>query len=84
VSDGRAHRGVHGGVAYRVLVMAALGVGHTVALLLVSRFSRNALRELSANVSVTQRIGGVLLLAAAGVSIARVLAAGVSVGPVLP
>jgi cytochrome c-type biogenesis protein len=76
--------GVHGGVAYRVLVMAALGVGHTAALLLVSRFSRNAFRELSANVSVTQRIGGVLLLAAAGISIARVVAAGISVGPVLP
>jgi cytochrome c-type biogenesis protein len=76
--------GVHGGVAYRVLVMAALGAGHTLALLLVSRFSRNAFREVASSVSATQRIGGVLLLVAAGVSVARVVAAGVGVGPVLP
>jgi cytochrome c-type biogenesis protein len=75
--------GLGGGVGYRVLVMAALGVGHTLALVVVGRLSRNAVREV-ATVSATQRIGGVLLLVAAGVSVARVVAAGVGVGPVLP
>jgi cytochrome c biogenesis protein CcdA len=73
-----------GSVVYSVVVMAALGVGHTIALLGVSRLAVGAARPLVRRVETVQRIGGVLLLGSAGYFLFQVALRGTTVGPTLP
>jgi cytochrome c biogenesis protein CcdA len=73
-----------GSVAYSVLVMVALGVGHTLALLLVSQLAVGAARPLVRRAETVQRLGGGLLLASAGFFLLQVALRGTSVGPTLP
>jgi cytochrome c biogenesis protein CcdA len=73
-----------GNVAYSVLIMTALGVGHTLALLFVSRLAVGAARPLIRRAETVQRIGGGLLLATAGFFVLQVALRGTSVGPTLP
>lgn len=73
-----------GSTTYSVVVMAALGVGHTLTLLLVSRLSLNALGELVRSPTAFQRIGGGLLLLSAAFFAWQALAVGTTVAPTLP
>jgi cytochrome c biogenesis protein CcdA len=73
-----------GNTAYSVLVMVALGVGHTVTLLLVSRLSLNVVREAARSVTAIQRTGGALLLLSAGFFVFQAAAGGTAVAPTLP
>jgi cytochrome c biogenesis protein CcdA len=73
-----------GSTAYSVLVMVALGVGHTLALVVVSRLAVNAAQPLLARAVTLQRVGGGLLLATALFFVLQVALRGTSVGPTLP
>jgi cytochrome c biogenesis protein CcdA len=73
-----------GSVAYSVLVMVALGVGHTLALLLVSQLAVGVARPLVRRTETVQRLGGGLLLASAGFFLLQVALRGTTVGPTLP
>jgi cytochrome c biogenesis protein CcdA len=73
-----------GSVVYSVLVMVALGVGHTLALLLVSQLAVGAARPLVRRTETVQRLGGGLLLASAAFFLLQVALRGTSVGPTLP
>jgi cytochrome c biogenesis protein CcdA len=73
-----------GSVAYSVAIMVALGVGHTLALLLVSQLAVGAARPLVRRAETVQRLGGGLLLASAGFFLVQVALRGTSVGPTLP
>jgi cytochrome c biogenesis protein CcdA len=73
-----------GSVAYSVLIMVALGVGHTLALLLVSQLAVGAARPLVRRAETVQRLGGGLLLASAGFFLVQVALRGTTVGPTLP
>jgi cytochrome c biogenesis protein CcdA len=73
-----------GSLLYSVVIMVALGVGHTLALLLVSRLAVGAARPLVREVETIQRIGGGLLLATAVFFVLQVTMRGTSVGPTLP
>ena len=75
--------GVLGSTAYSVLIMAALGVGHTLTLLVVSRLARTTLRPVLGSVGM-QRLGGVLLLAVAGFFVLQASLGGTEVGATLP
>jgi cytochrome c biogenesis protein CcdA len=73
-----------GSTAYSVLVMVALGVGHTLTLLVVSRLSVNVVREAARSVTAIQRTGGVLLLLSAAFFVFQAQAGGTSISPTLP
>jgi cytochrome c biogenesis protein CcdA len=73
-----------GSTTYSVLVMVALGIGHTLTLLLVSHLSLNVVREAARSVTAIQRTGGVLLLLSAAFFAFQVQAGGASVSPTLP
>lgn len=73
-----------GSTTYSVLVMVALGVGHTLTLLFVSRLSLNAVREAVPSAAAIQRTGGVLLLLSAAFFVFQVQAGGTAVTPTLP
>lgn len=73
-----------GSTTYSVLVMVALGVGHTLTLLLVSRLSLNVVREAAPSATAMQRTGGVLLLLSAAFFVFQIQAGGIAVAPTLP
>lgn len=73
-----------GSVTYAVVVMLALGVGHTLTLVLVSRLSLNPVRELARGTGTLQRIGGGLLVASAGWFTFQAVLGGVTVATPLP
>jgi cytochrome c biogenesis protein CcdA len=75
--------GVLGSTAYSVAVMTALGVGHTVTLLVVSRLSATTMRPLLGSLGL-QRLGGVLLLGVAGFFVFQASLGGLEVGTRLP
>lgn len=76
--------GIGGGTWYRVGVMAALGVGHTVTLLVASQLSLAITRDLTRSTTAAARIGGALLLVSAGYFVFQLTARGVAVAPTLP
>lgn len=76
--------GIGGGTLYRVGVMAALGVGHTVTLLVASRLSLAITRDLTRTTTAAARVGGTLLLLSAGYFAFQLAARGVTVAPTLP
>jgi cytochrome c biogenesis protein CcdA len=75
-----------GSVLYSVVIMAALGLGHTLALVGVSHLAVGAARPLfrGAGAGAIQRLGGGLLLASAVFFLAQVAMRGTEVGPTLP
>ena len=75
--------GVVGSTVHSVLVMAALGVGHTVTLLVISRLARTTLRPVFGSVGM-QRLGGVLVVAVAGFFVLQASLGGTEVGARLP
>ena len=75
--------GVLGSTAYSVAIMTALGVGHTLTLLVVSRLSATMLRPMVGSLGL-QRFGGVLLLAVAAFFVFQATAGGLEVGARLP
>jgi cytochrome c biogenesis protein CcdA len=75
---------VLGSTPYSVAVMVALGLGHTLTLLLVSRLSLNVVREATRSDAAIQRVGGVLLLISAAFFLFQAQAGGLAVSPTLP
>lgn len=75
---------VLGSTTYTVAVMLALGVGHTLTLMFVSRLSLNVFREATRSLTAIQRIGGTLLLLSSAFFVFQALAGGVGTGPTLP
>lgn len=73
-----------GSTTYSVAVMTALGIGHTLTLLVVSRLSLNVVREAARSLTAVQRTGGVLLLLSAAFFAFQAAAGGTSVSPTLP
>lgn len=76
--------GIGGGTLYRVGVMAALGVGHTVTLAVASRMTLAITRDLTRTTTAAARAGGTLLLLSAAYFAFQLTARGVTVAPTLP
>lgn len=76
--------GVIGSTAYSTLVMAALGVGHTLTLLVVSKLSLNAAGEAIRSATGLQRLGGGLLLLCAVFFAFQASAMGTTIQTTLP
>jgi cytochrome c biogenesis protein CcdA len=76
--------GALGSTTYSVAIMTALGVGHTLTLLLVSRLSLNALGAMARSATTIQRVGGVLLLLSAAFFLFQGTTLGTGTDPVMP
>lgn len=76
--------GVMGNTAYSTLVMVALGVGHTLTLLMLSKLSLNAAGETLGSATGLQRLGGGLLLLCAVFFAFQANAMGTTIQPTLP
>lgn len=76
--------GMVGSTLYSVLVMVALGVGHTLTLVIISGLSLNVAREGLRSTTGIQRLGGLLLLVGAAFFLFQASLHGTSVSPSLP
>jgi cytochrome c biogenesis protein CcdA len=76
--------GALGSTTYSVAVMTALGVGHTLTLLLVSRLSLNAVGAMARSTTGIQRVGGGLLLLSALFFLFQGTLIGVGTDPMMP
>ena len=71
-----------GSVVYTIVVMTALGVGHTLALVGMSWLTVDAIKPV--RMRVLQRVGGVVLLFTAAWYVRQPVWTGLTVGPTLP
>jgi cytochrome c biogenesis protein CcdA len=76
--------GALGSPAYSVAIMAALGVGHTLTLLFVSRLSLNAVGAMARSTATIQRVGGALLLLSAAFFLFQGTTLGTGTDPMMP
>ncbi len=76
--------GMLGSTVYSVLVMVALGVGHTLTLIVLSGLSLNVAREGLRTTTAIKRLGGVLLLAGAAFFLFQANLRGLSVSQTMP
>jgi hypothetical protein len=76
--------GALGSTTYSVAVMTAVGVGHTLTLLFVSRLSLNALGAMLPSPAALQRLGGTLLLLSAAFFVFQFQAMGIGLDPTMP
>jgi cytochrome c biogenesis protein CcdA len=76
--------GALGSTTYSVAVMTALGVGHTLTLLFVSRLSMNAVGAMARSATTIQRVGGGLLLLSAAFFLFQGSTIGMGTDPMMP